>query len=1741
MKAKLLFSVLTLIAFSSLEAQFFHQNFCSSTTVSAYTAASPNTTQFNAWQASGGAVSAQIFNQMFRVSKNGANSHEGSLSRTTALPGNTSGGLIFAFDLAVSENTQNNNAGIIIQLGSSFNSTPGVEANTRVHSQFAINFVNTANTFRLRDITGNNNSSTNQTGTRRITWVVNNTGSTYTYLAPNGSSETVANDRHDIWVGNTRIYNDINAQTGTVNPVNFKITFTNTFFATVDFDNFFVYGFGSTLNQANLSVGSCGEFTSITNPGGLFDVLNNMGGLSSNLNLSISSDLNETGAVALQQISGMNQHTITFRPSSATNRNINGITGIGSNGMIVLNGADNVIFDGRAPGDNSESFSTPRFLSFRNNITHSPVFNLRNGAQNDQIRFCTIEGINNSIANGLVFVGDAPGTTANRNIQIVYNVIRNGTSMPRHGIYLSGTSGRESREIVLRNNEVINCYQPSSSSGYIILGEHLRRITIEGNHLYQTSVGTPGNSATYVSIIGGRSGGSSTNTDTVFILNNYIGGGARFARGAPWYMTTSSNMPMRIRGIDIRFASHAFARVEGNVINNFNMEFPRTTNTNEYSFRGIFINGGVAEVRQNTIGSRDSLRFTCTTNNTAGAISAIGIEFMGNGGIVDGNVVQGITGRAISGGSVASNSCEEDEDEDDDDDDDDDDDAHGFGISVVGMRIQPLFNGLQVRNNRIGNKTQTASLRTASGAAIQSVTGILNMSAGLNVAEIFDNYIGGLCDSSFSHASFARGYHHAGTAGANLYRDTIAQIQSFSPMSTWGINQAVSGIHLSNHTGEVNVRNNLIYSIYAANPINLRNHSAGIVAAGLGTANIHGNRIYDISNRSTRVHVKAPTAAGINTGDKEAGGRVMIYNNMISLGLLPNGSNNTSRTALMGIFDGNDVRSQSVLVAHNSIVIAGSEPGGSNATFAYFRGNFWDIAIPSPLFLYNNILVNARSGNSRNGAIGLEKSNSGWNASNNNILFAVNANNTTRREGSWANLAGWQSAGNQDQNSLYENMAAVNTTLTACSGSVFTNLAQADLHIANCEIRVNARGMVVNQPLAIRTDMDGDFRRGTDIGADEFLHVKTFTGVTNADWNTDSNWDTRQRPSCADSVIVATTGTSIATPAGAVSVIRTPTIATGNTGHFMSLDLRPSTTTTLTGTARLEGCWYDGRMRNRGNLLLQSSTVALAGHLEWSGTSTPGTALWLMNNDSTQALFSNQSGLRNFMAEFNAANDSVRLEGSAQLVELNSLRLLHEGKLSLAGTNSHQTLRIRNTGSLFLSDQTEVITNNRHVELNGSIDSLSTGRFVSDHLTRFRVNGSSSVTGALKFKNGANVVKTLRLNRNAQGRVRLGTSLTVLDSLVMNDGILFTTSENLLTVGQSAKLVGFGSASNYIDGPVVKEFAPGIQQFTFPIGKNGRYRKAEVVNNGGNALRAEFFAAPLSNHWDINARGPEDFEVKNNEYWVIAPPAFSPGQETEITLHWGAETGIVEDNNIMMRLRVLAWNNNEGYFEPVGPTDGSVGGSSTMGFAKSSATSLYGPFGFGVLSSAPLPVELLEFTATPQREDVLLNWTTLSEINNDYFEVYRSFDAEKFNPVGRIPGSGNSNSVKKYELLDASVARLGYNIVYYRLRQVDFNGSFSDSEIIPVQFEQQAGFQLVHAAFNESGSLSGSFTTGSKGRVDVFCYDMNGKLVLQQSLNSNDGVNQFDLNPSAQLAKGVYTLQLVFNGEAQAVKIPRSF
>lgn len=101
-----------------------------------------------------------------------------------------------------------------------------------------------------------------------------------------------------------------------------------------------------------------------------------------------------------------------------------------------------------------------------------------------------------------------------------------------------------------------------------------------------------------------------------------------------------------------------------------------------------------------------------------------------------------------------------------------------------------------------------------------------------------------------------------------------------------------------------------------------------------------------------------------------------------------------------------------------------------------------------------------------------------------------------------------------------------------------------------------------------------------------------------------------------------------------------------------------------------------------------------------------------------------------------------------------------------------------------------------------------------------------------------------------------------------------------------------------------------------------------------------------------------------------------------------------------------------------------------------------------IINATILPVELVYFNGRVLGSDVKLEWKTLTEINNDYFEIYGSRDGVDFEYIDRIKGSGNSTTTKIYQFTDKN--RQINDYYYYKLKQVDYDGEFKYSDIISV-------------------------------------------------------------------------------------------
>jgi hypothetical protein len=176
--------------------------------------------------------------------------------------------------------------------------------------------------------------------------------------------------------------------------------------------------------------------------------------------------------------------------------------------------------------------------------------------------------------------------------------------------------------------------------------------------------------------------------------------------------------------------------------------------------------------------------------------------------------------------------------------------------------------------------------------------------------------------------------------------------------------------------------------------------------------------------------------------------------------------------------------------------------------------------------------------------------------------------------------------------------------------------------------------------------------------------------------------------------------------------------------------------------------------------------------------------------------------------------------------------------------------------------------------------------------------------------------------------------------------------------------------------------------------------------------------------------------------------------------------------------------------------------------------------------NSPLPIELISFSAKliPQGF-VLTEWETATEINNDYFTIYRSKNLIDWKEIGKINGAGNSNLKKKYSLADSHP--LSSEHTYYKLKQTDFDGKMSFSQVVVVSIENEDEFKVFP---NPSNDILNLIYDGKKENSSYQIFNTMGKEIttLSNTEVNFKNKNRIEINIKP-LKNGLYFLKFNSN------------
>jgi photosystem II stability/assembly factor-like uncharacterized protein len=182
-----------------------------------------------------------------------------------------------------------------------------------------------------------------------------------------------------------------------------------------------------------------------------------------------------------------------------------------------------------------------------------------------------------------------------------------------------------------------------------------------------------------------------------------------------------------------------------------------------------------------------------------------------------------------------------------------------------------------------------------------------------------------------------------------------------------------------------------------------------------------------------------------------------------------------------------------------------------------------------------------------------------------------------------------------------------------------------------------------------------------------------------------------------------------------------------------------------------------------------------------------------------------------------------------------------------------------------------------------------------------------------------------------------------------------------------------------------------------------------------------------------------------------------------------------------------------------------------------------------------IPVELYLLYAAISGSGVELQWSTATEMNNRGFEIERKQDNTEWEVLGFIPGSGTTAEKKEYSFIDENITAGKYN---YRLKQIDYDGSFEYSNVLEITFDRVYEYALAQNypnPFNPYTTIK--YSLPRQGRVTIIIYDALGREIVKL-IDQEKPAGEYSIEFNASgLPSGVYVYRMQADGFTQSRKL----
>lgn len=497
------------------------------------------------------------------------------------------------------------------------------------------------------------------------------------------------------------------------------------------------------------------------------------------------------------------------------------------------------------------------------------------------------------------------------------------------------------------------------------------------------------------------------------------------------------------------------------------------------------------------------------------------------------------------------------------------------------------------------------------------------------------------------------------------------------------------------------------------------------------------------------------------------------------------------------------------------------------------------------------------------------------------------------------------------------------------------------------------------------------------------------------------------------------------------------------------------------------------------------------------------------------------------------ATNNVNLTGASN-IEINVAAVCNNITLNNAGL----TLTILAGNSLAVSG-TFTLTNGT-LATKAAFPTVTGAITISDGTT-INYNG----TGAQTIENSITYSKLKVDNATGPVTVEAGADIVVANTLNMTAGNIDLNSRTLqLGNAAVATLLHGGATTTLYNGTFKRYLTTGTEISSsaaplyglFPIGTSTAYRPVTINATAGNAPTTAGYLSASHTH-----NTTFDVTYTDNDGDAIERISRAKSTLTSTSLVGGSyditmTMTSLGTSNTLTDLKLVTYTSDV-MGSPGGTFVATAGTSSSPVVKRNGLTlaQLAGPTAFVVgtksRSSSPLPIELIAFDAVVNEDKVDITWTTSGEINNDYFSIEKSKNGIDFEFVTNIAGAGNSTNVLDYSTVDYNPYK---GISYYRLKQTDYNGQFTYSNLVAVEYKGDENSFNFNAFPNPNNGEQCyvNLPDGLGKEIKITVYNINGtEAYSNEIITSNEYSNVSTIDFAKKLNPGIYFITITYDQE----------